>query len=157
MGTEIERKFLLINDDWRGPKGKLYRQGYLHIGPQKVIRVRVVESTGYLTIKSKVSDLTRQEYEYEIPVDEANELLNKLCDKPLIEKTRYRIPYKGMIWEIDEFFGDNASLILAEIELEDESQSFSVPSWLGEEVSADERYYNAYLSQHPYNTWKNEA
>jgi adenylate cyclase len=106
-----------------------------------------------LTIKGRTSGITRGEWEYAIPVDEADELLNGLCERPLIEKTRTRIAYDGMVWEVDEFFGDNLGLVVAEIELESEDQPFSKPDWIGEEVTADARYFNASLLRHPYTAW----
>ena len=154
MAKEIERKFLLKDSGWRGlAAGTLYRQGYLSTAIERVVRVRTIGERGYLTIKSLSVGITRTEFEYEIPIDDANVMLDHLCERPLIEKTRYAIPHGGFTWEVDEFHGENAGLILAEVELEDESQELSLPPWIGEEVSEDPRYFNANLVKHPYITW----
>ena len=155
MAKEIERKFLVINDDWRSlATPKSYRQGY--IATAKVgqsVRVRLAGDTGYLTIKGPVQGLTRAEFEYVIPVKDAQELLETLCLRPLIEKIRYRLPIGSVVWEIDEFTGENAGLIVAEVELASEDQPFEKPSWLGREVSGEARYYNASLVKNPYSHW----
>lgn len=154
MGKEIERKFLLKDSGWRGlAAGTLYRQGYLSTVIDRVVRVRTIGDHAYLTVKGISTSITRMEFEYEIPLADANDMLDHLCEKPLIEKTRYAIPYQGHIWEVDEFHGENAGLIVAEVELEDESQEFRLPPWVGEEVSDDPRYYNANLVERPYTTW----
>ncbi|MCB9087189.1 MAG: CYTH domain-containing protein [Calditrichae bacterium] len=154
MGREIERKFLVKDDGWRkGAVGKLYCQGYISRDEQRAVRVRIVEDQGFLTIKGRHNDLTRLEFEYEIPLTDARELLDTLCQPPLIEKTRYRVNYAGNIWEIDVFSGDNAGLIVAEIELSREDQPFELPSWAGREVTGDPRYLNTNLSKHPYLQW----
>ncbi len=153
MGMEIERKFLVQSDAWRGVEGTRYSQGYLSSAAERTVRVRTVKDKGYLTIKGVVSGASRQEFEYEIPLREANEMLNTLCERPLIEKYRYRIEYGGFIWEIDEFKGDNEGLLIAEIELPSEDQAFEKPNWVGEEVTEDPRYYNANLIQHPFTQW----
>lgn len=177
MGKEIERKFLVKGEAWRKlDDGMLYRQGYLSITPEpavppievesgnqygyvsvmphSVVRVRTVGKQGYLTIKSEVTGTTRLEFEYEIPLDDANEMLDTLCHKPLIEKIRRKVEYGGLIWEVDEFLGENAGLVVAEVELTDENQAVGLPEWVGEEVTGDRRYYNAMLSRHPYSRWK---
>ncbi len=156
MAQEIERKFLVKGNSWRINNGKRIRQGYLHNEKEGVVRVRANEDQGYLTIKGSTKGITRLEYEYEIPVDEANEILDKLCQEPIIEKMRYEVFVDGMKWEIDEFFKENAGLILAEIELETENQEFTKPDWLGIEVSNDFRYINANLVNNPYSKWKRE-
>lgn len=154
MGIEIERKFLLANDDWRDlASGIVYRQGYLSTHPHATVRVRTQGNRGVLTVKGKSIGLTRLEYEYEIPLNDANALLDELCGHPLIEKKRYKINHKGFIWEIDEFSGENKGLILAEIELESEEQTFTKPSWVGKEVSGDPRYYNSNLARAPFTSW----
>lgn len=155
MGIEIERKFLLAADDWRQlARGKRYRQGYLCARKERTVRVRTIEDQGYLTVKGPSTGAVRMEYEYEIPVEDANVLLNELCEKPLIEKKRYTISHQGFLWEIDEFFGENLGLVLAEIELVNENQQFDKPDWIGEEVTGDPRYFNSYLVRNPYTTWK---
>jgi CYTH domain-containing protein len=154
MATEIERKFLLANDDWRKlASGTVYRQGYLCADENRTVRVRVIGDKGFLTIKGKSVGISRMEYEYEIPVADAETLIEELCAKPFIEKKRYRIEYKGFLYEVDEFFSDNEGLVVAEIELTSETQKFVKPSWLGREVSDDNRYFNASLVKHPYSCW----
>lgn len=154
MAIEIERKFLVRNDDWRpGAIGTSYRQGYLTIDPERTVRVRIAGDQGFLTIKGKTEGMSRSEFEYPIPLDDAAQLLDTLCLKPLIEKVRYCVTYAKQLWEIDEFAGDNAGLILAEVELETSDQQVELPPWAGEEVTSDARYYNASLSQTPYRDW----
>ena len=154
MGKEIERKFLLKNDSWRGlASGTVYRQGYLSSDVERAVRIRMINDTAFLTIKGESRGATRLEFEYEIPIDDASEMLTKLCQRPIIEKTRYKIEYAGMIWEIDEFAGDNEGLIVAEVELEDENQAVEIPGWAGQEVTDDPRYLNANLIKHPYSEW----
>ncbi|PIE65019.1 MAG: adenylate cyclase [Desulfobacterales bacterium] len=158
MAIEIERKFLLNGDEWRHQAaGTIYRQGYIPTEDGTTVRIRIAGSSAFLTIKGMSVGLSRPEYEYEIPVDDARHLLDTLCRKPLIEKTRYRIDYHGFIWEIDEFDGVNKGLIIAEIELEQENQSFDKPPWIGKEVTADPRYFNAQLVTHPFSTWKKDG
>lgn len=154
MGIEIERKFLAKGDGWRTEQGNLIRQGYLHNGINGTVRVRVKGLRAYLTIKGAMVGITRLEFEYEIPVDEANEILDGLCQKPLIEKVRHEIQVSGFKWEIDEFLGENAGLVVAEIELEADNQEFSKPDWVGKEVTDDARYLNASLVKNPYSKWK---
>ncbi len=154
MGLEIERKFLLKNDDWRTlTQGKEYRQGYLSSVKERTVRIRTIEDKGFLTIKGVSQGAARAEYEYIIPVDEAKAMLDTLCEKPLIEKKRFKIPYQGLIWEVDEFFGENEGLIVAEAELVSETQAFIKPEWIGEEVTYDSRYFNANLVHHPFSKW----
>ncbi len=154
MGQEIERKFLPCNDAWRaGASGTRYRQAYLSTDPQRTVRVRTAGDKAFLTIKGMSVGAARAEYEYAIPLDDANELLSEHCLQPVIEKTRYRIAHAGLTWEVDEFEGVNAGLILAEVELESEDQSVDLPDWIGEEVTGDKRYYNANLISHPFNSW----
>ena len=119
------------------------------------MRVRIAGELGYLTIKGPSQGYSRLEFEYPIPLPDAQIMLETLCDRPLIEKTRYRIEYQGLIWEVDEFQGDNSGLIIAEVELTDENQVIELPDWLGVEVSQDSRYYNANLVKYPYSQWQN--
>jgi len=154
MGIEIERKFLVSGDRWRSlAAGTLYRQGYLARGTATV-RVRVVDRRGYLTIKGKNDGIQRLEFEYEIPVEEAQTLLETLSDRPIVEKYRYKIAIDGYVWEVDEFLGDNAGLILAEVELNDVDDRPPIPDWIGAEVSGDLRYHNSNLAANPFSTWK---
>jgi adenylate cyclase len=157
MAQEIERKFLVVNDRWRTlATGVRYCQGYLATAkPGHSVRVRIVADQGYLTIKGPTQGLTRAEFEYAIPVADAQEMLEALCDRPFIEKKRYRIPIGDLLWEIDEFTGENAGLIMAEVELNCEEQPFEKPDWLGAEVSGEARYYNASLVKNPYSQWSN--
>jgi adenylate cyclase len=154
MAQEIERKFRVANDDWRAmtSSSSSLKQGYLSSSAEATVRVRLEDNLGTLTIKSKTKGITRNEFEYAIPAQEAKELL-MLCSGPLIEKTRYRIPQENHTWEIDVFEGDNDGLIIAEIELTSEDDYFVKPQWLGEEVSGDSRYYNSNLATHPYVNW----
>lgn len=153
MAHEIERKFLVQSDEWRSlAKATRYRQGYLSSIKERVVRVRTIDDHGFLTIKGLTEGLTRLEFEYDVPLEDANHLL-ELCEKPIIEKNRSKISLDGLVWEIDEFFGDNAGLIVAEVELESEDQAFDKPSWVGEEVSGDPRYFNSNLIQNPFTTW----
>lgn len=155
MPIEIERKFLLKNDSWRKQvdQGKDYIQGYLIGSRHASVRVRIEGDIAFLNIKSATLGVRRQEYEYAIPVSDAREMLSKLCEQPLIEKTRYLIQDQNLCWEIDVFKGENEGLVVAEVELESEQQQFASPAWLGEEVSDDPRYYNVSLVQHPYKNW----
>tara|TARA_Y100000590_G_C15443722_1_gene909878 strand:+ start:377 stop:841 length:465 start_codon:yes stop_codon:yes gene_type:complete len=154
MGLEIERKFLLKNSDWRKlvEEENLIKQGYLNSNAERTVRVRVKNSMAYLTIKGKSQNTTRQEFEYEIPLADAESLL-KLCEPPLIEKTRFIVNYQGKTWEIDEFEGENKGLTVAEIELSSEDESFDLPDWIGEEVSQDARYFNSSLIKKPFCSW----
>lgn len=157
MGKEIERKFLVLRNEWdRNGEGLLYRQGYLSVEKQRVVRVRVVGNQGFITIKGIARGAARDEFEYEIPHSDAQQMLDELCIKPLIEKIRYRVKYSGMIWEIDEFKGDNEGLLLAEVELEDENQAVEPPRWIGQEVTGDPRYFNSNLIANPYIKWKDK-
>lgn len=154
MSREIERKFLLRHDGWRTlASGTPYRQGYLNSQKERTVRVRAVGDRGFLTIKGPTIGAARAEYEYPISVDDANALLDTLAEQPLIEKNRYTIPCGGLVWEIDEFFGDNAGLVVAEVELAREDQPFDKPDWVGEEVTGDPRYFNSNLIRHPYTRW----
>ncbi len=153
MALEIERKYLLVSDEWRSQGlGKMIRQGYLSREPERTVRVRICDEQAYMTVKGRAHGITRVEIEFAISLDHANELMS-LCLQPLIEKTRYEIWHAGMKWEVDEFHGANAGLIVAEIELPSEETTFEKPVWCGKEVSQDFRYANSYLSQHPFVDW----
>ena len=153
MALEIERKFLVQKVAWRNEKGTTYRQGYLSSAIERSVRVRVINEKGFLTIKGISRGAVRVEYEYEIPITEAEAMLNDLCEKPIIEKMRFKIEFKGLVWEVDEFSGENQGLIVAEVELESEDQLFTKPEWVGEEVTSDHKYDNANRSHHPYSRW----
>lgn len=154
MAVEIERKFLVVNDSWRkNALGILFRQGYLSAEPDRTVRVRLEGDVGKLTIKGRTEGISRSEYEYEIPQQDAAELLDNLCLQPLIEKIRFRIEHAGMIWEVDEFYGANEGLIMAEVELESEAAQVALPDWVGQEVSGNPRYYNSNLIKDPFTEW----
>jgi CYTH domain-containing protein len=153
MALEIERKFLVKEGTWRNKKGTKYRQGYLNSAKERSVRVRIIDDNGYLTVKGISRGAVRVEYEYEIPGAEAEAMLYDLCEKPLIEKMRTKIEFKGLVWEVDEFFGENQGLFVAEVELESEDQSFVKPEWVGGEVTGDPKYFNANLIHHPYSKW----
>jgi CYTH domain-containing protein len=158
VGVEIERKFLLAGDAWRAlAEPVLLRQGYLNADPERTVRVRIDGERAFLTIKSKNAGATRGEWEYPIPVPDAAELLDRLCERPLIEKYRRRIEHDGHVWEVDEFLGENAGLAVAEIELAAPDEAFARPSWIGKEVTDDPRYYNSSLVRLPYSHWKNNT
>lgn len=155
MPKEIERKFLVL-DGWQKDclESKHCLQGFICISKEKTIRVRVVSDKGYLTVKGATEGMTRLEYEYEIPLEDAKEMLSTLCIKPLIEKQRHYCKHKGHLWEVDVFMGANQGLVLAEIELKDPKEIFEKPSWVGQEVTDDPRYYNASLVSLPYSKWQ---
>jgi CYTH domain-containing protein len=154
MPLEIERKFLLKDDSWKqSATGVYYKQGYLNQSAERTVRVRIIESSAYLTVKGKTKGMARAEYEYAIPLADAQEMLDNLCERPLIEKYRYKVEFEGFIWEIDEFLGENAGLTVAEVELPDLNTQPPIPAWIGEEVTEDARYYNANLSRNPYKRW----
>jgi adenylate cyclase len=156
MALEIEHKFLLKNDNWRKhiTRSVNYRQGYLCGNDKTSIRIRISDTQAWLNIKSATIGNHRQEFEYEIPLNEANEMLNTLCHQPLIEKTRHFVEHDQHLWEIDEFSGDNAGLVVAEVELKSLDESFSLPDWVSQEVTDDLRYYNNNLCKNPYKNWK---
>ena len=157
MGKEIEKKFLITGDDWRElAEGIPYRQGYLSTVKERTVRVRSIGTTGYLTIKGLAVGATRLEYEYEISVSDSNEMLDVLCEKPIIEKNRYKVEFAGLIWEIDEFFGENEGLVYAEVELTSEDQEIKKPDWIGNEVTDDPKFFNSNLIAFPYSKWKNK-
>lgn len=154
MGTEIERKFLVNGDAWRSPSvGQLYRQGYAVQSGDVTVRIRIAGNQGFLTLKGKAENFARPEFEYEIPVSEAQEMLDLWCSPRIVEKIRYRIPAGDLVWEVDEFQGCNQGLILAEVELQSSDQSVALPDWVGVEVSQEQRYYNSSLAIHPYSRW----
>ena len=151
MQLEIERKFLVKNDSFK--KDSYYsniRQGYLSCDSGRTVRIRVIDKTGYITVKGKTTGFTREEFEYEIPEADAHRLLDTLCIKPIIEKTRYFYNYEGLTWVIDEFFGENEGLIIAEVELHSEEQTIQLPDWVGLEVTGQLRYNNSSLINMPY-------
>lgn len=158
MALEVEHKFLLANDSWREEidHSVHYKQGYLSSSPLSSVRVRISDSHAWLNIKSATIGTHRQEFEYEIPLDDANTILDQLCHKPLVEKMRHFVHHADHVWEIDEFMGDNAGLIVAEVELSQIGESFEKPAWIGAEVTHDLRYYNNNLTKNPYKNWKQE-
>lgn len=154
---EIERKFLVNSDQFKTlafAKNHI-AQGYLNSHPERTVRIRIKGESGFLTIKGKgnESGVSRFEWETEIPLVEARHLI-QLCEKGVIDKIRYEVRSGNHVFEVDEFFGDNEGLVIAEVELKSEDETFEKPDWLGSEVTNDEHYYNAFLSQHPYKTWK---
>lgn len=158
MASEIERKFLITGNGWQdAPRSSRIRQGYIVPGPPVSVRVRIADDAANINIK-RATDVAavRDEYEYSIPVDDAEKMLNDLCHGYAIEKTRHYIEHAGLTWEIDVFEGVNSGLLIAEIELNHENQQFELPPWAGEEVTDDPRYLNASLSQHPYSEWKSD-
>jgi adenylate cyclase len=157
MGVEIERKYLVSNDGYKSgyTRKSEYRQGYLSTDKERVVRIRSINGQGFITIKGKNKGCIRSEFEYEIPSDDTDKLLD-MCLPPLIEKTRYLYPFDGHIWEIDEFHGANEGLIVAEIELKSEDESYRLPPFIGKEVTDDTRYYNSNLIAHPYREWNKE-
>ena len=154
MGTEIERKFLVVGEAWRTlAQATHYRQGYLSRVKEHTVRVRTAGDKGALTVKGVSVRATRNEYEYEIPPADADEMIDRLCEKPIVEKNRYRIPVGDVTWEVDEFLGINEGLVVAEVELHSEDQPFDKPNWIGEEVTGDPKYFNANLVARPFSTW----
>ncbi len=154
MGMEIERKYLLKSQEWRALGNPIhYAQGYLVADGKRTVRVRIAGEKGFLTIKGKSNGISRLEFEYPVPVEDAQQLI-QLCPVPVIEKYRTRILFEGKVWEVDEFEGENKGLILAEIELVSEDENFVVPPWIGEEVTGDIRYFNSQLAIHPFGSWE---
>ena len=153
MGTEIERKFLTSSDMWRQDAiGIPYAQGYISRETGRTVRIRIAGEHAFLTIKGPVSGISRAEFEYPIPWDDAQELL-QLCGGPIIQKQRFHIPYQGHLWEVDLFEGENSGLIVAEVELSHSDENVSLPPWVGKEVTGDPRYYNSNLTVHPFCKW----
>lgn len=155
MGTEIERKFLVVDDTWRADavSATPLVQGYLGRVEQCSVRVRTGGGIAFLNIKGKTVGVQRAEYEYEIPVADAEEMLATLCGTHVVAKTRHIVPFAGHEWEVDVFEGPNAGLVVAELELETADASFETPAWAGDDVSHDTRYYNAALAECPYSSW----
>lgn len=157
MAKEIERKFRVKSNAYRNTgERKYYKQGYLSTDKGRTVRIRIVDNQGYITVKGAAQSLSRDEYEYAIPATDANEMLDNLCLKPLIEKYRYRVPYAGMVWEVDEFLRENSGLIVAEIEIPAEDHPFCIPDWIGKEVTNDRKYFNSCLVQRPYSAWEKD-
>lgn len=155
MALEIERKFLVTSDDYRHLAAPVkYMQGYICIERDRLVRVRIAGETAYIGVKIKISNLVRKEYEYKIPIADAEEMLRDSCKIGCIEKERYTFPHEGNIWEVDVFHGDNEGLVVAEIEIPNEDTEFEKPSWVGEEVTFDDRYLNANLAKNPYSKWQ---
>lgn len=154
MGREIERKFLVSGTSWKhGAHGRRVVQGYLSLDKERTVRVRVAGEQAWLTVKGLTRGCTRAEFEYAIPVADARQLLDEVCHQPIIDKTRYTIRHAGHTWEVDEFHGVNEGLLIAEIELQDEAETFERPEWVADEVSRDPRYFNASLVRHPFRDW----
>jgi CYTH domain-containing protein len=157
MAIEIEKKFLVVGDDWKNnTSSKIYFQGYICSGSGTTARVRIAGEKAFITIKGKHKGISRLEFEYEIPLEDAKILLKDICQQPIIHKRRYLKKFGDFLWEIDEFFGENEGLILAEIELSREDEAFPEPPWLGEDVTDDGRYYNASLRTNPFAVWGNK-
>lgn len=153
MAKEIEYKYLVKGNKWKSlAQGTIYRQGYIPTAGKQTVRVRIIGDQGYLTIKGESIGAVRSEFEYSIPLKDAEEILNGLCDRPIIEKIRYKIPYGDLVWEVDEFLGENAGLIIAEVELADEHQEIILPDWIDRQVS-DPKYFNSNLAKYPYSQW----
>jgi len=152
MGVEIERKYLVAGDGWKSVSPVILSQGYLNTDKARTVRVRTTGSDAFLTIKGITSSISRPEYEYAIPIDDARELL-ALCSDSIIQKNRYVLPIGDVVWEIDEFLGDNEGLIIAEAELISETQIIELPEWIGKEVSGETRYYNSSLASMPFKHW----
>ncbi len=159
MASEIERKFLVRDDGWQrdAAPGVTIRQGYIGASEAASVRVRISGDQAWLNIKGATLGISRMEFEYPVPVADAEQILEALCIRPLIEKTRHLIDYAGHRWEVDVFEGDNHGLVVAEIELDSENERFEKPPWASEEVSMDPRYYNASLAKRPFSMWKGEA
>ena len=154
MAQEIERKFLTKSDAWRShATGRFYQQGYLSTVKERTVRIRTIRNHGYITVKGIAKGAVRAEYEYEIPVTDANDMLDTLCEQPIIEKMRYEIEHNELIWLVDEFEGLNKGLILVEVELSDENQKIVLPDWIGAEVTGDPNYFNSNLTRNPYLSW----
>lgn len=156
MGIEIERKFLVANDEWRPLVQRSLKclQGYVGVKGKGSIRVRILGNRGFLTLKGPRIRLSRAEFEYPIPLADAEELLASFCHYDAIAKIRHQVFFEGKMWEIDEFLQQNSGLVLAEVELENENQPLSLPGWVGREVSLDDRYFNANLAKNPFTNWR---
>ena len=162
MGTEIERKYLVRKAEWRSYKenlaiaGAQYCQGYIPTSNGTTVRLRIIGNTGYITIKGKTEGYTRSEFEYPIPLQDAEQMLSDLCVKPLIEKIRYKVKHDDLTWEVDEFLGDNAGLIIAEVELESEDRQIDLPQWI-EREAIGKKYFNSSLVKYPYSQWEEKS
>jgi len=157
VAIEIERKYLVSGTGWESAEAKFYCQGYLSRTAERTVRVRLGGDSAYITVKGKSQGASRLEFEYPIPIEDAQQIL-ALCEQPLIAKTRHLISFKGHTWEVDQFAGANAGLVIAEIELESEDETFELPPWVGAEVTSDPRYYNSRLSVDPWSEWpENQA
>lgn len=157
MAKEIERKFLIDASKLNIPsEGKEIKQAYIATADNCVVRIRVQDNCAMLTLKGENKGISRSEFEYEIPVSEANEMIAELCTGSVIEKTRYLIRHEDHMWELDVFYGDNEGLVVAEIELKSEEEKFSIPTWVSKEVSGDPKYYNSSLLENPFNSWPSE-
>lgn len=157
MSKEIERKFLVADSSYKSLATPTYnRQGYIPTMNGMTVRIRIAGEQGFVTFKDKTIGCSRNEFEYSIPLDDAKHMLSHMCATPTVEKWRYRIPAQadGLVWEVDEFMGDNEGLVIAEIELPTEDHRFERPTWLGKEVTGQREYYNSYLCRHPYKQWK---
>lgn len=155
MALEIERKFLVVAEKWNAlekPQGSYLKQSYISTDPEKTIRIRIIGSEALIGIKGKMKGISRSEYEYKIPMQDAIDMMAEFGEKS-IEKTRYLIPYEGKTWEVDVFAGENDGLIIAEIELESENEAFNKPAWLDKEVTTDSRYLNVLLQEKPFSKW----
>ena len=154
MAKEIERKFLVRDTSFKlFSTGVLFRQGYLNRDKERTVRVRVADELAYITIKGVTNGMERLEFEYMIPMEDANELLETICIKPLIEKFRYKFNSHGHVWEVDEFIGDNKGLTVAEVELKSVEEQVVLPDWVGKEVTGEVRYYNSNLVINPFKEW----
>ncbi|WP_435685969.1 CYTH domain-containing protein [Sedimenticola selenatireducens] len=155
MALEIERKYLVINDKWKENilSESVLKQGYIANQPNATVRVRIAGEVAYLNIKSATTGITRAEFEYQIPRSDAEQILEQVAEHPFIDKTRYKVQWGSHVWDLDLFAGENQGLIMAEVELNSEDESFELPPWAGKEVSGDPRYYNASLVKHPYTQW----
>lgn len=155
MGLEIERKFLVTGTSYKiDAKAKLFiRQGFLNDDPLRAVRVRITDEKASITIKGRSRGTVRAEFEYPVPIDDAELMLNEICMVPLIMKNRYIVKYLDTTWEVDEFLGENKGLVIAEVELDSEDAPLALPEWVGEEVTDDPRFYNVNLVTHPYTTW----
>lgn len=159
MGTEIERKFLVADPSWRAraASSSRIRQGYLCVDPERTVRVRIAGDRAWLTIKGASRGAVRSEYEYPLPLADAQAMLDRLCRPGQVDKTRHLVPHGAMTFEVDEFHGDNAGPVLAEIELDAADTHVDLPTWIAREVTGDPRYFNAQLVQHPFRTWPDQG
>ncbi len=155
MAIEIEHKFLVVSDSWRSETSQSQRMGQAYLASESnvTVRARIAGDTAWLTLKGASSGIAQLEFEYEIPVADAQQIITELSDSAVVDKTRHTVMNEGHEWVVDEFHGDNEGLIVAEIELKSESEQFQIPSWAGANVTADYRYRNKYLSHHPYRNW----